>query len=298
MARLAFIGLGNMGRGMAARLLQAGHEVTLSNRTPGKAAELAGRGARWADSPREAAAGVEAVVVMVADDPASQAVWLGDDGVLAGRPQEGAFAIECSTLSYGWVQELAGHATNHGLRYLDVPVTGLPGNAAAGDLTLLVGAAPAHLAGARPLLEPLCADLVHLGPVGAGTAYKLMINLMGAVQIAAAAEGMALAERAGLDPGLVARTLAGGQAASPQVVRNVRRMADDRHDEEISFSGRLRLKDADYGVRLARSLGLGVPLGEAARAAFARLVGCGLGELNESKVVEVARKATSEKTAS
>lgn len=264
MARLAFIGLGNMGRGMAGRLLDAGHDLRIYNRTPARASPLLERGARLAASPREAADGAEAVFVMVGDDQASRAVWLGDDGALAGRIAGGGFAIECSTLSHDWVETLADQAVARGLRYLDCPVTGLPDNAARGDLALLVGAAPADLAAARPLLAPLCRDLIHFGPVGAGTAYKLMINLMGAVQIAAAAEGMALAERAGLDLDLVARAVASGQAASPQVVRNARRIADDHHDRDIQFSGRLRLKDAAYGVALADKLGLEAPLGRIA----------------------------------
>ncbi|HEX6141577.1 MAG TPA: NAD(P)-dependent oxidoreductase [Geminicoccaceae bacterium] len=289
MADLAFVGLGNMGRGMAARLLAAGHEVAVYNRTTAKAAALGERGARVAASPCEAVEGADAVFVMVGDDRASRSVWLGDDGILAGTLRERAFAIECSTLSHDWVEALATQAAARGLRYLDCPVTGLPDAAAAGDLTLLVGAQPADLAAAHRLLDPLCSDLIHFGPVGTGTAYKLMINLMGAVQIAAAAEGMAIAERAGLDLDLVARAIASGQAASPQVVRNARRMADDHHDRDISFTGRLRLKDAEYGVRLAKKLGLGAPLGRVACEAFGRLLEHGLADLNESKVIEIAR---------
>ena len=289
MADLAFVGLGNMGRGMAARLLAAGHEVAVYNRTTAKAAALGERGARVAESPREAVEGAAAVFVMVGDDGASRSVWLGDDGILAGTLRGRAFAVECSTLFHDWVEALATQAAARGLRYLDCPVTGLPDAAAAGELTLLVGAEPADLADARPLLDPLCTSLYHFGPVGTGTAYKLMINLMGAVQIAAAAEGMAIAERAGLDLDLVARAIASGQAASPQVVRNARRIADDHHDRDVAFAARLRLKDAEYGVRLVEKLGLGAPLGRAARDAFGALVQGGLGELNESKVIEIAR---------
>jgi 3-hydroxyisobutyrate dehydrogenase len=109
------------------------------------------------------------------------------------------------------------------------------------------------------------------------------------VQIAAAAEGMAIAERAGLDLDLVARTIASGQAASPQVVRNARRMADDHHDRDILFTGRLRLKDTEYGVRLAEKLGLGAPFGRVALQGFAQLVEQDLADLNESKIIEIAR---------
>ncbi len=287
MSRVGFVGLGRMGRGMAGRLVGAGHEVVVHNRTRERAEDLLARGARWADSPAAAAAGADAVVVMVSDDDASRRVWTAPDGVLAQAPA-GALAVECSTLSRGWVRELAAAAAGRGLRYLDCPVTGLPDAAAAGSLTLLVGADADDLVAAEPLLEPLSAERVHFGPVGAGTAYKLIVNLMGAVQIAGAAEGMALAERAGLDLDQVARTLASGQAASPQVVRHSRRMADDDHGDAV-FSGRLRRKDAAYAVALADELGLGAPFGRTALEGLDRLVAAGLGDLNESSIIEVAR---------
>jgi 3-hydroxyisobutyrate dehydrogenase len=275
---------------MAGRLLQAGHQLTVFNRTPDKADALVRRGARLAACPRETADGADAMFVMVSDDEASRAVWLGADGVLAGDLAPQALAVECSTLSHDWVTQLGSLAGARGLRFLDSPVTGLPDAAAAGELTLLIGAADADLAAAAPLLRSIASDWLHFGAVGAGTAYKLIINLMGAVQIAAAAEGMALAERAGLDLDQVARAIASGQAASPQVVRNSRRMADGDHDDVV-FSGRLRRKDADYGVRLADKLGLGAPFGAVALAGLDRLLAVGLGESNESRIIDVARTA-------
>jgi 3-hydroxyisobutyrate dehydrogenase len=210
--------------------------------------------------------------------------------VLDGQPADAALAVECSTLSHDWVLELAAAVTDRDLRYLDCPVTGLPDAAAAGRLTLLVGADDDDLRAAGPLLQALATEVLHFGPVGAGTAYKLMVNLMGAVQIAAAAEGMALAERAGLDPALVARAVASGQAASPQVVRNTDRFVEGNHSEPVTFCGRLRRKDADYGVRLARTLGVAAPFGETALAGLDELVAAGLGDLNESSIIEIARR--------
>jgi 3-hydroxyisobutyrate dehydrogenase len=290
MSRIAFVGLGRMGRGMAARLLAAGHDLTVHNRTPDTAAALTGAGARASASPRQAAQGAVAVFVMVSDDQASRSVWQGPEGILAADPASGALAIECSTLSREWVLELAAAARARGLRYLDCPVTGLPDAAAAGELTLLIGGRAADLETARPLLAPLGADLVHFGPVGAGTAYKLIINLMGAVQIAAAAEGMALAERAGLDLAQVARAIGSGQAASPQVVRNSRRMAAGDHHRNVVFSGRLRHKDTAYAIRLAQTLGLAAPLGRTALDGLDALLALGLGDQNESSIIEVARR--------
>ncbi len=289
MAKVAFLGLGNMGIGMAGRLLFAGHNVTLWNRTRSRGDALEADGAAIADTPRAAAEGADAVFVMVGDDVASRAVWLGDDGILAADLSEGAFAVECSTLSREWVMDLCERATARGLRYIDAPVTGLPPAAGAGELVLLVGADADDLDAARPLLAPLNQQIFHFGPVGAGTAYKLMINLMGAVQIAAAAEGLVIAERAGLDLDQVRQAIEIGQAASPQVVRNVARMVADHHDTDITFSGRLRLKDVNYGVQLARDLGVDARFGQVAERAYDELVDMGAGDVNESKVMDAQR---------
>lgn len=289
MAKVAFLGLGNMGRGMAGRLVAAGHDVHVWNRTASRADELVKQGAVLASSPRAAAEGAGAIFSMVADDEASRAVWLGDDGALAADIPQDAFAIECSTISYDWVMELSIHAVSRGLRYIDAPVTGLPPAAAAGELVLLVGAEDDHLGDAAPYLDPLSSRIFHFGPIGTGIAYKLMINLMGAVQIAAAAEGLAIAEKAGLDLERVREAIEIGQAASPQVVRNVARMVEERHEEDIVFTGRLRLKDADYGARLADSLEANAWFGRVAVGAYQMLVDMGLGDQNESKVIEAFR---------
>ena len=116
-----------------------------------------------------------------------------------------------------------------------------------------------------------------------------MINLMGAVQIAAAAEGLVIAEKAGLNLEQVAQAIGIGQAASPQVVRNVARMVADHHDTDIVFSGRLRLKDVSYGMQLADHLGIDARFGDAAIQAYGELVDSGAGDVNESKVVDTLR---------
>jgi 3-hydroxyisobutyrate dehydrogenase len=289
MTRVAMIGLGRMGSGMAVRLLAAGHDVVVANRTPERAAALVAAGAVLAASPAEACVGAEAAIVMVSDDEASRAVWDGPHGALAGLAP-GAFAIECSTLSADRVRELGDAARGAGLRYVDAPVTGLPEAAAAGRLTLLVGADAADLEAAWAFLEPLAEQILHFGPVGSGTAYKLIVNLIGAVQIAGVAEGLALAERAGLNLDTVVAALALGQAASPQVVRNSRRMAASDHGENVVFSGRLRRKDAAYAMALAEELGVGAPLGKVALQGLDDLLASGLGDANESAIIEVARR--------
>jgi len=194
MKNVAFIGLGRMGHGMAGRYLDNGFTVAVWNRSKAKAEDLIARGARWATSPEDAAIDADAVVTMVADDEASRAVWLTKDGA-AATMKAGTLAIECSTVSYKHALEMAQVLRERGLIYIDSPVTGLPDAAAAGKLTLLVGADPADLERALPYLAPLSSTIRHFGAVGTGTVYKLINNLMGAIQIAGIAEGLAIGTR-------------------------------------------------------------------------------------------------------
>jgi len=286
---VGFVGLGNMGQAMARRLLATGHAVRVYNRTPQRADALARQGAVRCDSPRDACQGVDAVISMVADDAASRAVWLAADGILAAPPAERGFAIECSTLSHEWVGELAARCQARGLRYIDAPVTGLPDAAANGALTLLVGAAADDLHAVHGILAAMSERIIRFGEVGAGTAYKLIINLLGAVQIASAAEGLAIAERAGLDLATVADAVGTSQAASPQVVRNTRRMVAADHEHPVVFSAALRLKDVEYALGFVRALGMTSPFGAVAEQTYRRLCAMGYGQVNESKVIDACR---------
>jgi 3-hydroxyisobutyrate dehydrogenase len=287
--RVAFLGLGNMGQGMATRLMSGGHVLTVYNRTAARAAPLQALGARVAESPREAAQGADIIVGMTASDESSRAMWLGTDGALAAKNAPDALCIECSTLSHDWVLELAAQVGLRGFRYVDAPVTGLPDAAASGTLTLLVGAEPQNLDAARPILTSLATRVLHFGPVGQGTVYKLMINLMGAVQIGAAAEGLALAQSAGLDLRLVADAIGSGQAASPQVVRNVRRFVAGDHATNVNFTPALRLKDVEYALRLARQLGASHEFGAVAEKLYRRAIELGFARDNESRIIDAVR---------
>ena len=287
MAKIAFLGTGLMGAGMAGRLLHAGHEVTVYNRSANKTKPLGDAGAQVAISPAEAAKDAEVIFAMLADDAASKDVWSGEHGVLAGRSASGAICIECSTLSHDWVLELAQKVQSLGYAYVDCPVTGYPHMAADGTITFFVGAAETDLVAARPFLDPLCKEIIHFGEVGAGTAYKLTVNLMGAVQIAATAEGLLMAEQAGLNRELVAEAISKGAAASPQVIRNAKRMAKGDHDRDITFTGKLRLKDTLYALALVNKLGIEAPFGQTAGDAFRRQVDDGLGNLSESKIIDI-----------
>jgi len=267
--RVAFIGLGRMGHGMAGRYLDGGFDVSVWNRSKAKADDLIARGARWATSPGDAAIDADAVVTMVADDDASRAVWLGIDGA-ATTMKAGTFAIECSTVSHDHALRLSRELHSRSLIYIDCPVTGLPDAAASGKLTLLVGANVADLEKARPYLAPLGTTVRHFGEVGSGTVYKLINNLMGAIQIAGIAEGLAIAEQAGLDMKLVLEAVESGVAASPQVIRHSKRMVA-RDFAGATFTASLRHKDAAYAVALAESLLRDKPIvSSAAVEAYAR----------------------------
>lgn len=288
MGRIAFCGLGLMGEGMADSLLRAGHTIQIWNRSPEKANSLISDGAIWASTPREAARGADAAISMVSDDDASREIWLGEAGMLE-RMESGAFVIECSTLSHAWVMELSERARDRGLVYVDCPVTGLPDAAARGELTLLVGGDDEDVARANLYLQPMAREIIVFGPVGAGTAYKLIVNLLGAVEIAATAEAMETARRAGLDLEQVAEALAKGAAGSFHVGRQARIMATESHAENLAFTTDLRRKDTRYGVALSHSLGVASALGDLTLARFDRASALGFGAENESHVLDAVR---------
>lgn len=277
-----------MGHGMAGRYLDAGFTVSVWNRSKAKAEDLIARGARWATSPEDAAIDADAVVTMVADDNASREVWLTKDGAAANM-KAGALAIECSTVSHQHALHMAGVLGARGLIYIDSPVTGLPDAAAAGKLTLLVGADPADLELARPYLVPLSTTIRHFGAVGSGTVYKLINNLMGAIQIAGIAEGLAIAEQAGLDMKLVLEAIETGVAASPQVIRHSKRMAE-RNFAGATFTAALRQKDAAYAVALAESLLSAPPImGRAAVQSYDRAKAYAPDD-DEGKMIEIVSR--------
>ena len=263
MAKIAFLGLGQMGSRMAANLVAAGHEVSVWNRSPVKAERVAEKGATVASSPAGAAKNAEAIFSMVADDAASERVWLADDGALSAAPAE-SLAIECSTISHNHVRRLADAATSHGCSYLDCPVNGPPSAAATGDLVLLVGASESDLERARPLLDIISASILHFGDVGTGTAFKLINNLLGAVHVASIAEAVHLAHKLKLDPETLIAAVESGPCASPHVKRMIRPMAEDRLADQFGLAIGLREKDSRYCLAMAKALETGMSVGEAA----------------------------------
>jgi 3-hydroxyisobutyrate dehydrogenase len=193
-------------------------------------------------------------------------------------------------VSYQHALDLSRELRHRGLVYIDSPVTGLPDAAAAGKLTLLVGADAADLELARPYLVPLSSTIRHFGAVGSGTVYKLINNLMGAIQIAGVAEGLAIAEQAGLDMKLVLEALETGVAASPQVIRHSKRMAA-RNFSGATFTAALRQKDAAYAVALAESLLSAAPImGRAAVESYDRAKAYAPDD-DEGKMIEIVSRA-------
>ncbi|WP_085899444.1 NAD(P)-dependent oxidoreductase [Kiloniella majae] len=290
MPRIAFLGTGLMGTGMAGQLIDAGHDVHVYNRTHERAMPLVNRGATLANSPAIAAKDADAIFVMVGDDIASKAIWMGPEGVLSANIKPGTLAIECSTLSHDWVEELSVAAKTSGLDYLDCPVTGLPDAAASGQLTLFLGGEQSTIDKARPYLETIASNQLYFGSIGSGTAYKLIVNLMGSIQIAAAAEGLITAERAGLDLELVAKALGMGGCGSPQVARNAPLMVEGQHEKDVLFSTKWRLKDTDYGLKYAHKLGLNPQIGSATLDAFQAAMDDGYSASAETKVIDALRK--------
>jgi 3-hydroxyisobutyrate dehydrogenase len=283
MQRVAILGLGIMGGGMAANWLSKGFEVSVWNRTRAKAEPLAAKGAKIAATAREAAAGADFIFAMVADDAASRGVWLGADGALAGA-KSGAIAVESSTLTPDWVRELARHAEAKGCGFLDAPVGCSRQAAASGELRLFVGGEPQTYEAARPALAAVGNKMDLIGPVGAGATWKLINNQLAAGQIAALAEALEVAKKAGFKDEQISDLILGGAPASPIVKLKLPRMLA-RDFEPTDFALNLMLKDARYAAALAEALGAHAEMIEGAAKAFARAEAKGLGEKDIAAVV-------------
>jgi 3-hydroxyisobutyrate dehydrogenase len=275
MQRVAILGLGIMGGGMAANWLAKGFEVSVWNRTAAKAQPLAGKGAKVAATPREAAQGADFIFAMVADDEASRSVWLGADGALAGA-KRGAIGVESSTLTPDWVRELAGQAQAKGVGFLDAPVGGSRPAAASGELRFFVGGDPQTYEAARRALEAVGSKMDLLGPVGAGATWKLINNQLAAGQVAALAEALAVAKKAGFKNEQISELILGGAPASPIVKLKLPRMLAEDF-EPTDFALNLMLKDARYAAALAQSLGAPADVISGAVKVFARADAKGLG---------------------
>jgi 3-hydroxyisobutyrate dehydrogenase len=247
---VAILGVGTMGTGMAQRLLSHNGKVTVYARKPEKRQELEKAGASTADSPLKAVGNAEIVISIVSDDTASREVWLGSNGALAGLKQD-SVSIECSTISPDLVSELGKKFAEKDRQFLDAPVTGSKPQAAAGELTFLVGGEAAALKKAEPVLTVLGRKIAHLGPLGSGARMKLINNMLCAVQAAGLAEALVLAEKSGLAIDSVLDILTNGAPGSPLVKTLSKRMIERNYD--VNFYLRLMAKDVSYAIALSQA---------------------------------------------
>lgn len=291
MAKIAFLGAGSMGAAMIRNYLKGGHEVTVYNRTREKARPLEALGATLVPTPREAAAGAEVIISSLTNDDASRECWNGANGALHGDFRPAAFAVETSTASLDWVKALAQLAAARGMRFLDCPVAGRPDLAEAGKLKVFAGGSGADVDALRPILASISAVVTHMGPVGSGITFKLIYNVMGALQVAATAEGMFACEAAGIDLDVAAGSFSAGATGSPHVKLHSRNMAENIHQDPVMFSGRNRIKDTGYGVQLIESLGAQSILGTATLRVWRQMVEFGMGDRNDSELIDALRAA-------
>lgn len=286
--RIAFFGLGLMGSGMARRLLANGFPLTVFNRNRDKAAPFAAEGAHVAASPREAAARADVMISMVADDVASRSMWLGENGAIAAAAP-GVVCIECSTVTVGWIKELAAAADARNCEFLDAPVTGSRTHAASGELNFLVGGPAATLEKVRPVLAAMSKTITPLGPVGSGALLKLINNFVCGVQVAALAEAISMIERSGLDRARALEILTAGAPGSPLVKTVATRMTTP--DFTPNFLLRLMAKDLGYAVEEGGKLSVNLATAASALGIFKQAMASGHGDQDMSAVVEQFRKS-------
>jgi 3-hydroxyisobutyrate dehydrogenase len=230
----------------------------------------------------------QVVISMVGDDIASRAMWLGENGALSGA-QLGTIAIECSTLSLSWVRELARLVAERNLAFLDSPVTGSKDAAEAGELRLMVGGEAEVLERARGVLEAVSRRIDLFGPTGSGALVKLINNLMGGVQAVVLAEGLALAERAGLDMEQVLSLIINGAPGSPLVKGKAARMVNHDYDD-TQFALKWMHKDTTYALQAADELEAPMPTLAVAREVYRLARNMGLDDADFAAVIEAVRR--------
>lgn len=267
MTTIAFLGLGLMGQPMAANLLQAGHALTVWNRSPGKTAALLAAGAREAATPAAAVAGAEVVFTMLSDGKA-----VGDllfaQGVAAAIAK-GALVIDCSSIAPAEARAHAARLAEAGIGQLDAPVSGGPSGAEAATLAIMVGGTAADWERGRPLLEALGRPTL-IGPPGCGQVGKLANQIIVGLAIGAVAEALLLANESGADPAAVRKAMTGGFADSLILQIHGQRMLDRTWLPGGACA--MHLKDMDNALSEAGSLGLTLPLAERTRELFAKVV--------------------------
>jgi 3-hydroxyisobutyrate dehydrogenase-like beta-hydroxyacid dehydrogenase len=279
MAKVAFLGLGQMGTPMATRLVDAGHELIVWNRTREKADPLAERGAAVASSPSEAAAGAEFVITMLATPEALEEVLFGADGAAAAF-EPGQILIDMSTVGPDMVRDAAARLPER-VSLVDAPVRGSTSEAAEGSLIIFVGASEDDHERVRPLLESL-GQVHRIGPPGSAAAMKVVVNATLAASIVALGEALALGASLGLDRATLFDVLADSAIGSS--AKSKRPNVESGHYPP-RFKLRLAVKDLRLAVDAATNAGLDLKQAEAALAWLKEGVERGSGDLDYGAVV-------------
>jgi 3-hydroxyisobutyrate dehydrogenase len=277
--KVGVAGLGAMGANVAARLMEVGHQVTVWNRSADKAKPLADAGAKIAGSPAEVAAASEAVVTLLTDGAAIDAVYNGPNGLLSGDVK-GKMFIEMSTVAPKVETDLAPKVRAKGAVMIECPVGGSTTPARKGQLLGLMGAEKADADRARPLLEQLCRKVEHCGPVGAGAAMKLAINLPLMVAWQAYGEAFAIARSVGWEPKRLLDLFVesnGANNALKMRAEMIVKMLDNKDPGPTTFSIANGVKDLRTMVATGEALGAAMPATKAALASFEEATKNGIG---------------------
>lgn len=281
MKKVGFIGLGVMGIGMAANLLNKGFEVTVYNRTPGKADSLLALGAIELKTPAAVTQATDIVITMISNDAAIREVYWGENGIFAGA-RSGQILIDSSTISPALAKELAGAAEEVGASFLDAPVTGSKPAAEGGTLVFMVGGSTETLSGVEDVLLAMGRKVISMGPNGSGSIAKLAHNTIVGINVVALVEGMAIAASGGIDGSAFIELVQSGGAASKAAELKGQKLLESNYD--VQFSLELMLKDLRLSSILSDSLSVPTPLLEAAKSQFQVSDSMGLSRLDMCSV--------------
>ena len=258
---VGLIGLGLMGRPMAANLLKAGFPLTVWNRTASRADELVAQGAHAAKTAKEAAAASDVLIIIVSDPPALEQVLWGPDGVFEGI-RSGSVIVDSSTVSPDLERRTAAACAERGVEFLDAPVTGGTWGAEKGELVMMVGGPEETLKRVEPVFGAIAKRWFHLGPNGAGQTVKLAMNLLLALEVNALAEALALSTAGGVPGERLVEVMQSSMGRAP--VLDVKAPLLLKHEYKPSFPLRLMTKDIRLALELAKKLNVDLPVGAAA----------------------------------
>ncbi len=283
---IAFIGLGAMGRNMARRLIEAQNRVTGYDINPAALAALEQAGGHPAKSAADAARGAEILVLMVVNADQAEQVLFSDGAMAALAPA--ATVVLMATCAPARAASMAKAVEASGRAFIDAPVSGGVAGASTGTLTIMAAAKTSVFDSARPVLATMGSNLFHLGEhPGQGAAMKTVNQLLAGVHIAAAAEGLALAEKCGIDAALALEILSGSAASSWMLKNRGPRMVKD--DGQVTSAVDIFVKDLGIVLDAGRAAKMGLPLSAAAHQQFIAASGMGIGGKDDSQVIETFR---------